>query len=110
MLFVGRESREGGGFAGGRSLPNRSTRVLEKKFSEIFGTLGICLAGMRPRCSGSRLLRCDKPGTLKRLLRQTSLPVSHQYGLQIVDGMVTFSENYEGELEKYWTKTLSFQL
>jgi hypothetical protein len=30
--------------------------------------------------------------------------------LQIADGMVTFFENYERELEKYWTKTHFFQL
>jgi hypothetical protein len=33
-----------------------------------------------------------------------------QYGLQIAEGMVTFFESYERELEKYWTKTLFFQL
>jgi hypothetical protein len=65
---------------------------------------------MRPRRSGRRLLRCDKPETLQKLLRQTSLPASHQYGLQIAEGMVTFFESYERELEKYWTKTLFFQL
>ena len=43
-------------------------------------------------------------------MRQTSLPAKHQYGLQIADGMVTFFESYERELEKYWTKTLFFQL
>jgi hypothetical protein len=42
-------------------------------------------------------------------MRQTSLPARHQYGLQIVEGMVTFFESYERELEKYWTKTLFFQ-
>jgi hypothetical protein len=26
------------------------------------------------------------------------------------EGMVTFFESYERELEKYWTKTLFFQL
>ena len=40
----------------------------------------------------------------------SSLPASHQYGLQIAEGMVTFFESYERELEKYWTKTLFFQL
>jgi hypothetical protein len=35
-----------------------------------------------------------------KLLRQTSLPASHQYGLQIAEGMVTFFESYERELEK----------
>jgi hypothetical protein len=33
-----------------------------------------------------------------------------QYGLQIAEGMVTFFESYERELERYWTKTLFFQL
>ena len=37
-------------------------------------------------------------------------PARHQYGLQIAEGMVTFFESYELELEKYWTKTLFFQL
>ena len=37
-------------------------------------------------------------------------PARHQYGLQIAEGMVTFFESYERELEKYWTKTLFFQL
>ena len=83
--------------------------ALEEKFSEILGKFGICLARMRSRCSGRRLLRCDKPGTLQKLLRQTSLPARHQYGLQIAEGMVTFFESYERELEKYWTKTLFFQ-
>jgi hypothetical protein len=63
---------------------------------------------MQPRCSGRRLLRCDKSGTLQKLLRQTL--ARHQYGLQIAEGMVTFFESYERELEKYWTKTLFFQL
>ena len=55
---------------------------------------------------------CDatNQGTLQKLLRQTSLPASHQYGLQMAEGMVTFFESYERELEKYWTKTLFFQL
>ena len=51
-----------------------------------------------------------KPGTLQKLLRQTSLPARHQYGLQLAEAMVTFFESYERELEKYWTKTLFFQL
>ena len=46
----------------------------------------------------------------KKLLRQTSLPARHQYGLQIAEGMVTFFESYERELERYWTKMLFFQL
>jgi hypothetical protein len=41
---------------------------------------------------------------------KTSLPARHQYRLQIAEGMVTFFESYERELEKYWTKTLFFQL
>jgi hypothetical protein len=43
-------------------------------------------------------------------MRQTSLPARHHYGLQIVEGMVIFFESYERELERYWTKTLFFQL
>jgi hypothetical protein len=52
----------------------------------------------------------NKPGTFQKLLRQTWLPARHQYGLQTAEGMVTFFESYEQELEKYWTKTLFFQL
>ena len=83
---------------------------LAEKICRNFGKFGICLARMLPRCSGRCLLRCDKPGTLQKLLRQTSPPARHQYGLQIAEGMVTFFESYERELEKYWTKTLFFQL
>jgi hypothetical protein len=46
----------------------------------------------------------------KKLLRQTSLPARHHYGLQIAEGMVTFFESYERELERYWTKMLFLQL
>ena len=46
----------------------------------------------------------------RKLFSQTSLPASHQYRLQIAEGMVTFLESYERELEKYWRKTLFFQL
>ena len=89
---------------------NRSIRVFEEKFSEIFGRFGICLARMLPRCGGRRLPRCDKRGTLQKLLRQTPLQPSHQYGLQIAEGMVTFFESYERAREKYWTKMLLLQL
>jgi hypothetical protein len=41
---------------------------------------------------------------------QTSLPAKHQCGLQIAEDMVTFFESYEREVEKYWAKTLFFQL
>ena len=37
-------------------------------------------------------------------------PARHQHGLQIAGGVVKFLESYERELEKYWTKTLFFQL
>jgi hypothetical protein len=37
---------------------------------------------------------CDAP----------NLATGHQYGLQIVEGMVRFFESHEQELEKYWTK------
>jgi hypothetical protein len=42
----------------------------------------------------------------------TALPARHQYGLQIAEGMVTFFESYERELEKYkyWTRTHFSQL
>ena len=48
----------------------------------------------------------DKPGTFQKLLRQTWLPARHQYGLQTAEGMVTFFENYEQELEKYCKNAL----
>ena len=83
---------------------------LAEKICRNFGRFGICPARMWPRCSGRRLLRCDEPGTLQKLFRQTSPPVRHQNELQIAEGMVTFFESYERELEKYWTKTLLFQL
>ena len=70
--------------------------------------VGLFAVGMAASALG--IARCDKPGTLQKLLRQTSLPARHQYGLQIAEGMVTFFESYERELEKYWTKTLFFQL
>jgi hypothetical protein len=36
---------------------NGTIGVLEKKFSEIFGKLGICLARMLPRCSRRSAMR-----------------------------------------------------
>jgi hypothetical protein len=41
---------------------------------------------------------------------KTSRPTRHQYGLQIAEGMVRFFGSYERKLEKYWTKTLFFQV
>ena len=73
------------------------------------GRFGFCLARMRQRCSGRRLLRCDKPGTLQKSRAKTGYAARHQNGLQIAEGMVTFFDSYERELEKYWTKTLFFQ-
>jgi hypothetical protein len=46
----------------------------------------------------------------KRSCAKPRYPARHQYGLQIAKGMVTFFESYEREPEKYWTKTLFFQL
>ena len=61
---------------------------------------------------GVRIRRCLLRQTMNspKVLRQTSLPARHQHGLQIAEGIVTFFKSYERELEKYWTKTLFFQL
>ena len=58
-------ANRGGGrvLPGGASLPYRSVGVLRKKFAEILEDFGICPARMQPRCSGRRLLLCDKPPT-----------------------------------------------
>jgi hypothetical protein len=108
--FFGNFERGEGRVCRGTSPPNRSMGVLEKKFSEIFGKLGICLARMWPRCSRRSAMRQTRKSPKAPALRRISLPVSHQYGLQIAEGMVTFFKSYERELEKYWTKTLFFQL
>jgi len=76
--------------------------VLEKKISEILENSAFVWQGCGHGAAGGV--------TLQKLLRQTSLPASHQYGLQIAEGMVTFFESYERKLEKYWTKTLFCQL
>ena len=47
---------------------------------------------------------------LVRGMPRAALLLLCSYGLQIAEGMVTFFESYERELEKYWTKTLFFQL
>ena len=49
-----------------RSGEDMAKPVLEK--------LRICLAWMRPRCSGRGLLRCDKPRTLRGVSAKTSSP------------------------------------
>jgi hypothetical protein len=81
-----------------------------RKTSEIFGRFGICLAWMLPRRSGQRLLRCDEPGTLQKLLRQPRHRPGTSMDCKIAEGMVTFFESYEQEPKKCWTKTLFFQL
>src|SRR6476659_7814845 len=40
-----------------------SLGMFEKKICRNFGRFGICPAHMQPRCSGRRLLLCDKPPT-----------------------------------------------
>jgi Cyclic nucleotide-binding domain len=84
-LFL--ESFERGGHGFGREAPLLliDQSGCSRKIFRNSGRFGICVARMRPWCSGRGLLRCDKPGTLQKLLRQTSLPASHQYGLQMTD-------------------------
>ena len=62
-FLVNFESGGAGFLPQGASPPNRSIGVREK-IARNSGKFGICLAGMRPRCSWRRLLRCDKPETL----------------------------------------------
>jgi hypothetical protein len=106
--FLGETSRGGAGFCREAPLSVIDQSGCSRKFSEI-GRFGTCLARMRPRCSGRGLLRCDKPGTLQKSRAKTGYAARYQYGLQIAEGMVTFFESYERELEKHWTKTLFFQ-
>jgi hypothetical protein len=72
-LFKNASTRGGTGFAAGPPLHHIDLSRCWRKNCEIFRS-EICLAWMRPRCSGRPLLRCDKPGTLQKLLRRTSLP------------------------------------
>jgi hypothetical protein len=88
--FLANFERRGPGFAGA-PLSIQINRAVGENFRNS-GRFGI------------------KPGTLQKLLRQTSLPASPQYGLQIAEGMLTFFESYERELEKCWTKMLFFLL
>ena len=57
---------------------------------------------MRPRCSGRRLLRCDKPGTPEKLLRQTSLSARHCD----FDRTLPRLRAYGGELNQVWTNLI----
>ena len=108
MLILKRIHR-GPGFAGGVSSRNRSIGVFEEKFPEILeysefvwhGCSHGAVGGVFCDATNQELSKssCAKPCTAR-----------HQYGLQIAEGMVTFFESYERELEKYWTKTLFFQL
>jgi hypothetical protein len=87
MLFFGKH-REGAGFLlGAASLPNRSIGSFEKNLQKFW-----------------------KIRNLSGTAAATVHLASHQYGLQIAEGMVTFFESYERQLEKYRTKTLFFQL
>ena len=85
---------------------NRQSR---EKFAEI-GRFGICLARMRPRATDGVFCDATNQGVSRSSCAKPRYSARHQYGLQIAEGMVTFFESYERELEKYWTKTLFFQL
>jgi hypothetical protein len=78
-LFFGKFRERGARvWPGGASPPNRSIGFVREKIFRNSGRFEICLARMRPRCSGRRLLRCDKPGTLQKLahIRITRTPHS----------------------------------
>ena len=104
-----RERGGGQGLSGGASSPNRSIGLFEKnfkKFWKIRNLSGTDAATVQRAASSAMRQTRNSP----KALGQTSLPSSHQYGLQIAEAMVTFFESYERELEKYWKKTLFFQL
>ena len=107
-FFYGNFSKGGPGFATPPPPPNRSIGVLEEKFSEILEHSEFvwhgCATVQWAASSAMRQTRNSPNFCAKR-----RYPASHQYGLQIAEGMVTFFESYERELEKYWTKTLFFQ-
>ena len=96
MLICETLTRPGGRvLPGGASLPYGSIEVLEKKFAEFFGNSNLSWHGCRPRYSGRRLRRCDKPGTPEKLLPKPRHPAQKQYGLQIAEGVVKFLESYQ---------------
>jgi hypothetical protein len=61
-----------------------------------FGWHGYC-----HRAVGGAFCGATNQELSKSSCAKTSLPARHQYGLQIAEGMVTFFESYEQELEKY---------
>jgi len=86
MLFVGpRIGREGRVLPGGRLSPIWiNLDIREKKFAEMLEDSETCPARMQPRCSGRRLLLCDK------------LPTDQtQYRLQIAEGVLKLLESYQ---------------
>jgi hypothetical protein len=93
--FLLAANRDGAGFAGGASCHYKSIKLFEKNFLKFWKIRNL---SDTHAATAPRLLRCDKPGTLQKLLHQTSRLASDQYGLQIAEGMVTFFESYEREL------------
>jgi len=99
--FFGKLRERGAGFLPqGASPPSRSIGVSEKKLPEILKNSEFvwqdAATVQRAASSAMRQTRNSLKSSCANLLQP-----SHQYGLQIVEGMVTFFESYERELERY---------
>src|SRR4029077_19350303 len=90
-----------------RGFPLIDHRVVREKFAAILEDSEFVWHGCGHGAVGG--VFCDETNQGLSKSSCASLPASHQYGLQIAEGMVTFFESYERELEKYWRKTLFFQ-
>ena len=106
--FFGKHREEGGpGFAGGGLGLIDLSGCWRKNWQKFLEDSEFVWQGILQGVVGP-------PDTTNRELSKTLQPNvatgQHQYRLQIAEGMVTFLESYERELEKYWRKTLFFQL